>query len=183
MRWTRLFDDLEAQLAEQERAEWEAEVGEHTRSERGRLLLADRLAGAGGAADRVELRLRGGSRVAGRVTELGRDWATLAGPAGPAVLVPLTAVLSVSGLGGRADPAQQRVRRLDLRQALRALVRDRAPVRLVDVEGTTLSGTLQAVGRDHVDLAEHAEDLPPRAADVRQLLSVPFGALAACWER
>lgn len=182
MRWTRLFDDLEAQLAEQERAEWEAEVGERTRAERGALLLADRLAGVVGRGA-VEMRLRGGARAAGRVTELGRDWVTLADPSEASVLVPLPAAVSVRGLVGRADPVPQRVRRLDLRQALRALARDRRPVRLLDVDGASLHGTLQGVGRDHLDLAEHPDDVPPRPSEVRQLLSVPFAALAACWER
>lgn len=183
MRWTRLFDDLEAQLAEQERAEWEAEVGEHTRAERGALQLADRVAGVVGLDTGVEVRLRGGARASGRVGDLGQDWLTVAGQPGAEVLVPLTAVLSVRGLTGRADPVPRRVRRLDLRHALRALARDRRPVRLVDVDGTSLHGTLQAVGRDHVDLAEHADDVPPRPGEVRQTVSVPFAALAGCWER
>lgn len=48
MRWDRLFDDLEAQLAAQTRLELDAEVAERTRTERSKITLGERVAGAVG---------------------------------------------------------------------------------------------------------------------------------------
>jgi hypothetical protein len=51
-------------------------------------------------------------------------------------------------------------------------------LRLTDVGGGQQSGTIDRVGRDYVDLADHAADLPRRAEAVRSWHSVPLWALA-----
>lgn len=180
MRWTRLFDDLEAQLAAQERAELLLEVVDSTRSERGRVLWAERLLAT--TEQPVRVRVRGVGQLTGTVHEVGADWLVLLiAVQGPArrgeVLVPQKAVLSVSGLSPRADQRATR-RLLDLRLALRALSRDRSVVRVTDVEGGQLTGTIDRVGRDHVDVADHADDIPRRAGAVRAVHTVPLAALA-----
>ena len=71
------------------------------------------------------------------------------------------------------------VRRLDVRWALKGLVRSRSGVQVLLLNGSALSGTLDRVGADHVDLAEHAPGEPRRAASVRQVRLVPLAALAA----
>ncbi|HLS40940.1 MAG TPA: hypothetical protein VK038_09285 [Ornithinicoccus sp.] len=186
MRWTALFDDLEAQLAALERSELEAEIAEHTRAERGALSLVDRLAADPGAA--LRLTVAGAGAVAGRLVELGEDWVVLRvdGPRGPGsdlVLVPLAAVLSVEGLSGRADPGGPRgSRRLGLRLALRAVSRDRAVVRLTDTAGTRRTGRIERVGRDHLDLRPLPDDLGGRGGPGTGgtgSLTVPCAALAA----
>ena len=182
MRWTRLFDDLEAQLAGQERAELALEVAEHVRAERGQVSLLDRLLVSGGAA--VSLRVRGVGPVCGTVAEVGSGWLVLRAPAGGAdrsrdLLVPLTAVLMATGLPARSDGRDALAqRRLDLRHALRALSRDRAVVRLTDVEGGQVTGTIDRVGLDHLDLADHPDDVPRRGPAVRQTHALPFDAVA-----
>lgn len=183
MRWSLLFDDLEAQLAEVDRVELGLEVAEHVRAERGQVALADRLAASVGAT--VRLRVRGAGTVAGALVEVGSGWCVLqTSAAGPErrrpVLVALPAVSTLGGLPVRADrPATHAPRRLDLRHALRALSRDRAVVRLVDVDGADLTGTIDRVGLDHLDLADHPDDVPRRPGAVRLHHAVPFTAVAA----
>jgi hypothetical protein len=178
VRWQALFDDLEAQLAAAEAAELGGEVAERSRFEAGRLRLADRLAAATGAV--LTVRLPGAEPVRGTLLDAGVDWLLLDAGSGVEVLVPLAAVLGVSGAGARtATPAGggQVSRRLDLRWALRGLARSRAGVSVVLRDGSTVSGTLDRVGADHVDLAEHAAGEARRAAAVSGVLLLPLPAL------
>jgi hypothetical protein len=62
--------------------------------------------------------------------------------------------------------------------ALRAISRDRAPVTLVDVTGAALTGTVDAVGVDFVEVAEHPLDVPRRPENLRGTRVVPFAAMA-----
>lgn len=180
MRWSRLFDDLEAQLVAGERAELLADVAEHARSQRGRQVLTDRL-----AADLrrpVRARVAGSGVLDGTLTELGTDWLVLEvqppGTRARSVLVPVHAVRAVWGLSGRADPHEGvGQRRLGLRQALRAVSRDRALVRVGDVDGGQLSGTIDRVGRDHLDLGE-LPDEGSRPGSRPGSVVIPFGAIA-----
>lgn len=179
MRWQRLFDDLEAQLDAALEAELEGEVAERSRREAALVRLHDRLSAAVGAT--VTVHLPGAGPVQGVLADCGVDWLLLE-PAGTGeVLVPLAAVLGVTGVGAAvAAPDDSAVgTRLDLRWALRGLARSRTAVRLVLLDGSVVPGTLDRVGADHVDLAEHARDEPRRASAVRQVRLVPLAALVA----
>lgn len=179
MRWRLLFDDLEAQAEAAHDAELAAEVADRTRREAALVRLRDRLAAAVGAP--VTVHLPGGARVAGLLVDTGVDWLLLEEPGAGEVLVPLATLLGVTGVGATtaAPDASAVGRRLDLRWALRGLARSRTAVRLVLVDGSVLPGTLDRVGADHVDLAEHGRDEPRRAAAVRQVRLVPLTALVA----
>lgn len=164
MRWDDLFSDLEALVEEEDRAALDAEVADLARAERAALTLADRLRGHVGAA--VRLTLVDGEPVEGRVDEVGATWVSLAGSGD--LLVPLGAVTAVAGLGAAASPQEPGlVRRLPFSVVLRGLSRDRRPVSVRLVGGTRLDGTIDRVGADHLDLAEHPADEPRRAAAVR----------------
>lgn len=178
MRWQQLFEDLSARQETLARVERDLEIAEHTRAERGQVALADRLAAGEGAP--VRLRVRGLGEVSGVPLTVGLDWLLLdRGPAvvaGRELVVPLAAVLAVEGLTRRADG---RPRRLDLRHALRAVSRDRATVRVHLVDGDHLSGTVNRVLADHLDLSRHPDHEPRRAGAVRGLTSLPYAALAS----
>lgn len=181
MRWTELFDDLEAQLRAQEIVELQGEVAEHTRSALGQVRLAERFLADEGRA--LRLRLRGGLSVQGRLTEVAPDWLVVQDvTAVPQreVLVVLAHVLAVEGLSGRSDRGRPgRIQRgLDLRMALRALSRDRALVRVSDIEGGVTVGTIDRVGSDHLDLSTHPDDLPRRTRDLQSVVTMPYAALA-----
>ena len=179
MRWRALFDDLEAQLEAASAAELAGEVAERSRLELGRLRTAERLAAAVGAA--VAVSVLGGGTVRGTVVDAGGDWLLLDEQSGREALVPTTAVLGVAGLPRATAPpdGDSRVgKALDLRWALRGLARSRAGVVLVLVDGGSATGTLDRVGADHVDLAEHPAGEARRAAAVRSVRLVPLAALA-----
>jgi len=175
MRWELLFADLEALADEVEREPFDADVADRARAERAALTLADRLRGHVGAA--VVLRLLGGDRVRARLVDVGADWALL-DDAGQ-VVVPLAAVAGVEGLSRLASTSRAALdRRVRLGIVLRRLSRDRTPVRVVLLDGAVLTGTIDRVGADHLDLAQHAPDEPRRATVVRGVSVVRLAALA-----
>ena len=179
MRWQALFDDLEAQLAAADLAELQAEVADRTRREAGLVRLVDRLAAATGQELTVVLGQAGVLR--GCLLDAGVDWMLVEETGAREVLVPLGAVLGITGLvaqSGTPGAEGEVGRRLDLRWALRALVRSRTGVSLVLRDGSALGGTLDRVAADHLDLAEHAPGEPRRAGAVRQVRLVPLTAVA-----
>jgi hypothetical protein len=179
MRWQQLFADLQGQFAEQEMAEERAQWPSRVRAEVGAVAFVDRLGGAVGLP--VALHCRGAGPLAGRLVEVGVDWLLLEDDRARSSLVALTAVRAVAGLGRRTavaeDAGDVRVR-LDLRRALRALARDRAPVQLVLDDGLQLSGTVDRVGADYLELAEHPAGEPRRAEAVRGVRAVVLDSIA-----
>jgi len=177
MRWEGLFADLEGRLAAHERRELDDEVAERTRRERALVDLTSRLSAASGTTLRVAL--VGGPAVRGTLLDVGDDWLLLGtDTTSREVLVPLSAVATVSPLGRESEPAGRVTRRFGIGSALRALSRDRAPVALGLLgEGPLLVGTIDAVGADHLDLAEHPEGVPRRHENVTRVTTVRFGAL------
>ena len=178
MRWQALFDDLEGQLAAAYAAELAGEVADRTRREAALLRLVDRLRAAQGAV--VAVSLPGAGSLRGRLLDAGADWLLLDEGGGREVLVPLSAVLGISGLGSQtaAPDGGPVAKRLDLRWALRGLARSRSGVALGLADGTLVTGTLDRVAQDHLDLAEHGLGEARRAAVVRQVRVVPLSAVA-----
>lgn len=177
-RWARLFADLDSELAAAERAELEGEAADRTRREAALLTIADRLRGALGHP--VRLRVRGLGELPCRLEQLGPDWLLGRDGTGGSLLVPLAAVLAVTGLAAASQTGDRGLvaARLDLRFALRGLVRDRASVRVTLIDTAELSGTLDRVGADFVELAEHPTGELRRAGRVRQVRLLPTAALA-----
>jgi hypothetical protein len=178
MRWRGLFDDLEAQFEAAQAAELAGEVAERTRRETALLRLADRLRAAEGAA--LAVTVPGPGVLRGRLLDAGVDWLLLEESGARELLVPLSAVLGVTGTGPRSAAPQDSpvAKKLDLRWALRGLARSRTGVVLGLVDGSVVTGTLDRVGADHLDLAEHGLGEARRAAAVRQVRLVPLSALA-----
>ncbi len=179
-RWRRLFDDLEAEYGAAAAGDLESEVATRARGELARLRVVDRLRPAVGHP-LVVLAVGAGS-VRGRLSGVGPDWLLLTENPGVEVLVPLAAVLSVSGVGTHSlEPGTegQVAARLALGQALRGIARRRAPVAVTLADGSVLHGTLDRVGADFVEMAEHPPGEPRRADAVRGVRTLPFSALAA----
>ena len=194
MRWDRLFADLEARFDELADAEAAAEMADRERVALGAVWATQRLAGS---IDRpIRVRLAGGSQVAGVLRTVGPDWLLVTEGHGRDCLLALAAITAVEGLtastgrviGGLAL-------RLDLRRALRGLARDRSPVAVAltgwggevagsgaaDRYGTAgsgeITGTIDRVGADFIELAVHAAWEPRRAGTVRSVALVPVAAV------
>jgi hypothetical protein len=179
MRWQQLFADLEAQFEAEQEAEERAGSASRARAEVGAVRLVDRLRGALGAP--LVLSCRGAGTVSGVLADTGADWLLLTEERGRECLVAVAAVRAVGGLGRRTAPPEEPgpVRaRMDLRWALRGLARDRAAVQLVLDEGSVLRGTVDRVGADHVELAEHAPEDARRASAVQGVRAVALDAVA-----
>jgi hypothetical protein len=177
-RWERLFADHEAMADAGEWAELAAEVRERSRGEIGRVRLTDRIRAAAGHP--VEVALRMGGRLRGVVADSGPDWLLLAEAGPQETLVALQGVEFISGLGAlSASPGSEgRVSAaLGLRYALRRLVQGREPVAVTLAGGTCLPGTLDRVGSDYVEIAEHEIGEFRRRSAVRGVHTVPLSAL------
>jgi len=191
MRWDRLFADLEARFEELEDAEAAAEMADRQRVAFGAIHTTERLAGSIGRP--VRIRLTGGTLVSGVLGRVGPDWLLLTEAQGRDALIALSAMISIEGLTTSTGQEITGVaRRLDLRHALRGLARDRAPVTVALVGwaggvpamgqgqagfGSEITGTIDRVGADFVEIAVHAAWEPRRANTVRAVALVPLVAV------
>ena len=173
MRWDNLFDDLESQLEQELTAEEIDLQAEEERLRLARLGIRDRLyalhrAAAGGTTRMLCLVLRDGTRITVTSSSFGRDWfaGELIDESGrrPACIIPIEAIsgmiltreqvrLSFDAAGAQ-EPVGALSARLGLPFVLRDLCRRRAPVEL-HLADSRLHGTIDRVGRDHLDLAMH----------------------------
>ena len=179
MRWQQLFEDLQSQFEAEEVASERAESASRARVEVGAVRLLERLGGAVGSP--LVLTVRGAGQVAGTLVDRGVDWLLMEDGQGRELLVALDAVRTVGGLGRRTatpEPTGGVRGRLDLRWALRGLARARSAVQVVLDDGDTLTGTLDRVGADFVELAEHPADAPRRSEVVRGVRAGVIDAVA-----
>ncbi|EWT05515.1 hypothetical protein N864_03200 [Intrasporangium chromatireducens Q5-1] len=174
MRWDQLFEDLDAQLQAEGLRERDAEVADRTRHERAQIDVQARLLASVGAAP-VAVHLPSGS-LRGVIRDVGPDWVLVEGGPGASSLVVTAAIRAVTGMAPGAVVPSIVARRFGLGAALRGISRDRSVVELI-AGRLRLVGTLDVVGSDHVEMAEHAPDVPRRARNVVALHVVPFSAL------
>jgi hypothetical protein len=190
MRWDKLFDDLETQLERELTAE-EIDLGaEEERLRVARLSLRDRLAAIGNDDDSgFAVTLTNGERLRLRPVTFGRDWLSAdvvdESRRRTQCILPLAAVAAVAvsrrqviaslaADGELGHPALSQ--RLGLAFVLRDLCRRRRAVELL-VIGGVLHGTIDRVGRDHLDLAVHEPGSARRDSAVTEFRLVPFSGL------
>jgi hypothetical protein len=186
MRWDELFDDLESQLERELTAEELDLDAEEERLRLGRLGVRDRL---GAVLDHpLTVWFADGERLRLRPLTLGRDWFSadivddVIRPR--QVIVPLHAVAGITPpreaipASLRGDPGREPAltARLGLPFVLRDLCRRRRAVG-VELGASTVHGTIDRVGRDHLDLAVHEPGVPRRDAAVAEVRIVPFDAV------
>ncbi len=182
MRWELLFDDLESQLERGLADEHDDVARDDERLRLARLGIGDRLRGVTGRS--VTITLRSGMRLALTVEQVGRDWVcgeadaaadTLVVPFGGVASIGMPLALSRASIAPSAGRAQL-AQRLGIAFVLRDLARRRRAVELTVGSGT-VHGTIDRVGRDHLDVAEHEPGEPRRDRIVRRSCLVPIAAL------
>ena len=182
MRWDALFTDMEAQFAEGGRLSMEAEISERARADVAGLSLADRLRGSLGT--HVKVHLVSGVVFEGTLVYAGADAVVLNDNNRHQVLVPHIAVDTYAGLGRFSVSEPSAVRRsIGLANALRGLARDRSELTVMLRSGSAqdsgMTGVIDKVGRDYLDLAALRPGEARRAPHVGHVMTIPFSALAA----
>lgn len=181
MRWDALFNDMEAQFAEGDTLSMEAEISERARAEAAGMGVADRLRGSVGTL--VKVHLESGAVFEGTLTYAGADVFVL-NDKRHQVMIPHCAVARYAGLGRFSVGEPSIVRsRIGLSNALRALARDRSELTVTlrggDMRDSGVTGVIDRVGLDYIDLAGIRPGEARRALHVGQVSTIPFSALAA----
>ncbi len=157
MRWNDLFSDLEAQL---QFGQWEAveqEAAELTRGFWAELTLMDRMRAALG--QQVRLVLTDGHTQVLNLQAVGPAWIGGADDTS-SLIITRNALVGVDAELNRAIvPSKPLQAGPSILAIYRALARRREPLQIVSIHGTTLAeGTIDRVGKDHIDVALHARD-------------------------
>lgn len=190
MRWDNLFDDLEGQLEHELNAEDIDLRAEEERLRLGRLSLRTRLAGltrasAHGAPALLRVLLVSGETITLRASTFGRDWLAAdlldSGARGVQCVIPLAAIAGVEltaaeiaeSLGSESESSARLIDRIGLSFVFRDLCRRRTPVQVQTSTGV-VAGTIDRVGRDHLDIAVHPLGTLRRASAVTAYRIVPF---------
>ena len=187
MRWDNLFDDLEGQLEYERDAEETSLRAEEERLRLGRLSLRGRLVSivAADAAGVLRLVLVSGDRLTLRPNAFGRDW--LAGDVldrSPQAIQCVVALSAISGvllqpqqvngsLEFEPEASARLADRIGLPFVLRDLCRRRTSIG-VQTLTELVHGTIDRVGRDHLDLAVHPPGTVRRANEVHEVRIMPL---------
>lgn len=179
MRWERLLADLQAVEETRQRAELLGEAAERARAETARASLAGRLRAAEGR--RLAFEVDGGQRCAGTVAGVGAGWVVLEDAPTQWLLasryirwvddLPRYAAAEPDGVAKRIYDS------LGLRHVLRGVAADRSTVRLGVGGAAPLTGTIDRVGADFVDLALHPAGEARRQREVSAQRAVAIDAI------
>ncbi|MCU1546203.1 MAG: hypothetical protein JWP30_1303 [Homoserinimonas sp.] len=192
MRWDNLFDDLESQLEYEITVEDVTLQAEEERLRLSRLGMRDRIVAAQqapqrGSARAVRLMLTGGAVIDDKPVLFGKDWlsADLVSDSikRQQCVVPLAAISALVlerediprslNLAAPEPETGRLADRLGLAFVLRDLCRRRRPVEILTGSGAH-HGTIDRVGRDHLDLAVHEQGTLRRESAVTQYRIIPF---------
>lgn len=165
---------IDAQSDDGDDAMWEhiTQVADRTRREQASRTLVDRLRQDW---SQVQVVVASHRTLTGGVLDVGADWFALEGSDRREWLVPVAAVVELTGLAGpRLTEEPASLHRLGLGYPLRALARGRVPVLVDDVLGRCLTGTIDAVNADAIELSPHPVDQPLRrpSAVPRRILAL-----------
>ncbi|MHB1173311.1 MAG: hypothetical protein ACYCZY_12665 [Lacisediminihabitans sp.] len=192
MRWDNLFDDLESQLEHELTAEEIDLQAEEERLRVARLSIRDRIFAIYASEVRtavyaIRVVLASGATISVRPAAFGKDWFSAdlidESQRRSQCIVPLAAIAGLvltreqvsQSLRASADLDSERgiSARLSLGFVLRDLCRRRRSLELHLADGV-LHGTVDRVGRDHVDLAVHEPGSPRRETAVTHYRLVPL---------
>ena len=173
----RVFEELEAEFEAGLRREAEQETVAAIRAQMGATTLWEQLARRVGT-DAVA---RAGSRVIrGTLVASYPDFLVLQDLEGGQHLVraDATSLALPPGQAGLQPAPGAAAHRFHFALALRELARRREPVRVELLDGNTVTGTVEAVGSDYLELAEHEAGEARRETAVRARRFAAFAAIA-----
>lgn len=183
MQWAVMFEDLLAQLEQQERAEIHAMASDLLRADLAMITMVERLREQGNSP--IGVALAGGTELSGTVLTVLPAW-ILVKSDNREVLIPTSAVITVGNLSARTgSPSTLVESRLTLGHALRRIAATRLPVALSLRTGARIEGSIDRVGSDHLDVVAHPIDRSaPTARESasarrRRAVTVSFDGLAA----
>lgn len=155
MRWNDLFADLEAQLQFEQWQTVEQDAAELTRGAWAEITLMDRLRAAIG--EQIGLTFSDGRRYLVTIHTVGPTWVGGVDETG-ALLIPRASIAAVDAALRRARvPVKSFQAGPSLAGVYRALARRREPLQIVARQaGIVAEGTIDRVGKDHLDLSMHA---------------------------
>jgi hypothetical protein len=175
----RVFDELEAEFEAGLRREAEQEAVAAVRTELGATLLWEQLARRLGGEATI---IAGARTFRGTAVASYPEFLVLRAADGTEHLIRYGAAVSVALPAEppalRPTPASA-TRRYQLALALRELARRREPVRVELVDATRCDGTIEAVGSDYLEIAEHELGEARRRVAVRARRFVGFEAVVA----
>lgn len=176
MRWNDLFADLEAQL---EFGQWHAveqDAAELTRGLWAELSLMDRIRAAMG--QRIRIILQDGRMQLLDVRTVGPGWVGGADDTSSLILTRDVIVGIDANLRRAEVPARPLQSGPSVSRIYRTLARRREPLQILAKTGIVLAeGTIDRVGRDHIDVALHARDDFRRSTAVQGIRIIPFDAI------
>jgi hypothetical protein len=176
----RVFEELEAEFEAGMRLEAEQETVAALRAEIGETVLWEQLARRAGARAVAHA---AGRRFRGVVIASYPEFLVLHGGDGAEHLIRYGPATSVALPAETATPLQPTpaaaTRRYRLAMALRELARRREPVRVELVDGGRVDGTIEAVGSDYLEIAEHDPGEARRRRAVKARRFVGLAAVAA----
>jgi hypothetical protein len=176
----RVFEELEAEFEAGMRLEAEQETVAALRAEIGETVLWEQLARRAGAHAVAHA---AGRRFRGVVVASYPEFLVLHDGEGAEHLIRYGPATSVALPAETATPLQPTpaaaTRRYRLAMALRELARRREPVRVELVDGGRVDGTIEAVGSDYLEIAEHDPGEARRRRAVKARRFVGLAAVAA----
>jgi hypothetical protein len=177
-RFDALLAGIAAEMEAADAAALDADIAEVERAARAEARLLDRVR----AQREVSLEIVDGGLVRGLVAAVGRDVVVLAADDGDWA-VPAWGITAIINPIEGIERARSLSERLGLASVARSWARQRSLVRVMRVDGAPLDGTIDAVGADHLELAEHDPGEPRHPGAVRRQVMIPLGAISAIRRR
>ena len=175
--------DVESHFDQQRRDEHDEMLADMLDAERGGISYAERLLAC--VNQELELVLRGGQRVKGKVDEVALQWMRLSDKVAQH-LIPIPAIIAATGLGAVAPNADAATLRVSITHVLRELSARGVPL-VIDHDAGQHVGRLLAVYADHCDLlvgdrdSWDQRDRGPTSTVSLSLLGVQKITLTAQW--
>lgn len=177
MRWDSLFDDLEAQLAEQGRAQLRDEIAENTRIERATAELSGSLSRFHGCE--LSVKLAGHTEIRARLGPCAEDYFCLETDLSQWV-IRYQAVESIA-LPAATKPAaasSTQGRAIRFSAVIRGMLRDRSRCQIYGIHGLLIAeGTLGQAAKDFLVISTHQRDEYVRSSEPSAQLMIPLGSI------